>query len=101
VNCRKHLTYFICCQFLRQYNWICEIWGTHSSVERDSSLLGCLGLLDIDGGRTKIIRNVDNYQSRRRNVSENSNLNFYLLLLPFRNAFEVYQFLEGLFTAFV
>ena len=49
----------------------------------------------MDDGRDKILRNVDNYQSRRRNVSENLNLNFYLLLLPFRNAFEVCQFLEG------
>ena len=30
----------------------------------------------MDDGRTKILRNVDNYQSRRRNVSENLNLNF-------------------------
>ena len=100
MNCRKHLTYFIYRQFIRQYNWTCEIWGSHSSVERDSSLLGCFGLLDIDDGRTKILRNVDNYQSSRRNVSENSNLNFYLLLLPFRNAFEVYQFLERILYCF-
>jgi len=58
----------MCCQFLRQYSWIFEIWDSHSSVEKDSSLLGCFGLLDMDDGRTKILRNVDNYQSRRRNV---------------------------------
>ena len=76
VNGRKHSPYFICCKFILQCNWICEIWSSHSSAEKHSSLLECLGLLDTNDGRTKILRNVDNYQSRRRNVSENFNLIF-------------------------
>ena len=55
----------------------------------------------MDDGRTKILRNVDNYQSRRRNVSENLSLNFYLLILPSRNLFEICQFfLKGLLYCF-
>jgi len=48
----------------------------------------------MDDGRTMILRNVGNYQSMRRNVSENLNRNFYLLLLPFRNVFEICQFFK-------
>jgi hypothetical protein len=63
------------------------MWGTKGLPTYG---LGALSVVES----IKILRNVDNYQSRRRNMSENLNLNIYLLLLPFHNVFKIFQFFK-------